>query len=587
MVENSKLAFIGRDYLPVWDSKGRLGVNLQGGQPLLLDYGRKEHTFIVAKSGGGKSYLAGVIAESLIETQQNYATVIIDPMGIFATLDKPNPGPEVKEWNAQTPDAIRPHRLTRFKIWVPEGDKHKFAGAYHRTFSLPASAFSDENLCAAFDFDIFDPQVNLYRHAQNKLIERGESYDLDDIVRYIGECDDYQRGTIDALTARLRALHEMGIISKNGIAINEMVRDGEVAIFNLSRSTPHAARVLINFFAEQLLILRKEAAGVVIDARAKQIRVPKPATYVPPTQLVIDEAHNYFPKNPILIRAVKEGRNVALMITAISQSPDLPDDMFANTTNLFVGPMVFDKDIARVQSMMPIHKTPLQMRDQAKELSTGCFWYYNFDKKVERRIRVRPRFTLHPASTELGNEMEVFQDGTNSSVHEPATEAVKISRAEPDPVSSPVVEVPQVGSHLGSTSEPETVTPKRKRLAPIALSIAPRPGPSFTKICRDDEGYETNQIRPLVLKGRGMVGEVQIVRIMKKRLEDLPADFVTYSTQQSTVDEGIKFLNSFHEDDPAPAGHIWTILICAWHRGNLVQPYTYADLKTGAAKQGA
>jgi len=413
----NKKAFIGREYKPVWDPKKKeiVRLNLSTQDPLFLDFTRKQHTFIVARSGGGKSYLAGVYAEELSRRVENYGVVMLDPMGIFATMNHANPeGDEFAAWNAETRDNLAGSPMA-CQVWVPEGDAKHFQGLGERfrTFALEAPEFSAGTLCYAFDMKILDPQVNLYRKAQEHLLKtRGGTYTLEELielVRLSGAEDHFQPQTVEALVTKLEALHELGIISREGIPINEAVREGRVSVFDLSMSGSYTAKIIVNFFAEKLLWVRKRVTRLVTRARVTETQVEKPAWYIPPVQLVIDEAHNYLPRNHVLQKCIKEGRNCGVMITAISQSPDLTRDLYANITHLFVGAQVFDGDIAAVKAMIPVERSPKEFRKQIKSLTTGCFWYYNIDKKIEKRVRVRPRYTLHPASTELTDERKFFR----------------------------------------------------------------------------------------------------------------------------------------------------------------------------------
>jgi len=64
------------------------------GAPLYLDLDSPHAALIVGKRGYGKSYTLGVIAESLSRAQ-GVAPVIVDPMGVFPTLDRPSEGAPV------------------------------------------------------------------------------------------------------------------------------------------------------------------------------------------------------------------------------------------------------------------------------------------------------------------------------------------------------------------------------------------------------------------------------------------------------------------------------------------------------------
>lgn len=399
---------IARDTTPRYDADRNKTDTL--GHPLVMDFSRKEHTYIIAKSGSGKSYAAGVLSEEMVPPDANYAAVIIDPLGIFGTLGLPNDGDEVDAWNKEVGRTeIVPAGLENYKVWIPAGDQDAFEPEmYHQTFALGPSQITYGTLCYAFDLDPLEPQINLYRKAQRMMYKRDPEYSFGDlymVIREEGRDLGFQTQTIDALTSKMDALAELNIVARRGwgVDLHDMIRPGQVIVFDLSMSSSYTAKIVLNFFTEKLLTLRKLITKRLCHAKRAGEKVTIPY-YIPPVQLIIDEAHNYFPRNPTLKRFVKEGRNVGCMLTAISQSPDLTRDVYANIVHLFVGQLVFEDDINRVRAMLPVAKSPREFQREVKSLDVGNFLYYNIDTKTERKVRIRPRRTLHPAKTEIEDE---------------------------------------------------------------------------------------------------------------------------------------------------------------------------------------
>lgn len=421
-------AYIGRTFTPIHDHKTkRTRFQLDANGRVEIDFNRKQHSFIIAKSGGGKSYLAGVYAEELVRVMENYAVVILDPMGIFSTLNMPNSNrEELESWNGQVPGDVDASPVRRCTVWVPAGDASQFLpGTFDKTFAMRAHEFSHGTLCYAFDLDPLEPQVNLYRKCQNGLLKCGErTYTLGRLIEYIRERGHelgFQTQTVEALVTKLDALLELGIIAANGPAIHEIIRDGEVAVFDLSLSSTYTAKILVNFFAERLLLLRRQITRMVTEAKVRETQINKPEWYIPPVQFVLDEAHNFIPHSLVLKKCIKEGRNCGFMMTAISQSPDLTRDVYTNISHVFVGPLVYDEDIASVKAMLPVSQSPKEFKSRVHALTTGTFLYYNIDEKTETLLRVRPRSTLHPASTELRDERKYFKIKSPACETQPST----------------------------------------------------------------------------------------------------------------------------------------------------------------------
>jgi len=411
----SPQAFIGRPFKPAYDHTNKvLKCQLDKLSPVLIDYSKKQHTFIIAKSGGGKSYLAGVVAEELARVMSNYCTLLIDPMGIFSTLKMANTNRvELDAWDAQCPDEVIPQAVAGCTIWVPAGDVGQFLpGTFDKAFSLKAREFSQGTLCFAFDLEVLEPQAILYKKCQSLLLKARGDYSLGELVASIhehGHGFGFQPQTVESLCTKLGALEEIGIVRDDAPEIHDVIREHSVAVLDLSQSSSYTARIVVNFLAEKLLALRRQITRMVLRAKTSEVLVDKPAWYIPPVQLVLDEAHNYLQRNPVLRKVIKEGRNCALMMTAISQSPDLTRDVYANITHVFVGPLVYEDDIQAVRAMLPIETSPKEFKQKVHNLTTGTFLYYNVDDKTEKLIKVRPRRTLHPASTDLKDERKYFK----------------------------------------------------------------------------------------------------------------------------------------------------------------------------------
>jgi hypothetical protein len=521
---NGNMAYIGRPFVPVWDSKAQkvTRYELDKFSPLLIDFSRKQHTFIVAKSGGGKSYLAGVYAEELVRVMENYAVVMLDPMGIFSTLNLSNNNTqELDGWNAQIPGDVVPGPVGRCTIWVPSGDADKFIpGTFDKKFALKAPELSYGTLCYAFDLDPLEPQVNLYRKSQAALSKTNSHYTLGNLIAFVKDQGNgpemgFQKQTVEALTTKLDALHELGIIASDAPEFSDMVREREVAVFDLSLSSTYTAKILVNFFAEKLLLLRKRITRMVTEAKVRETQIDKPSWYIPPVQFVLDEAHNYLPGNPVLKKCIKEGRNCALMLTAISQSPDLTRDVYANITHLFIGPLVYDDDIQAVRAMLPIDKDLKTFRKDVRSLSSGSFLYYNIDEKIEKCIRVRPRKTLHPASTDLQDERKYF----------------KRNGCSPEPIIFGE-DCPKLHDN------------------------------SFTLITHHGEGYELDQVYAVMLEG-GQLGKARVVNKFMKILALIPDDFLLQDTGAKTRAAAIAKLND-HSRTPIREDEELAIMRLKW-----------------------
>ena len=421
MDNRASMGIIGAEYTKKWVNKTDFTFILNPGKPLLIDFNRKEHMLIIAKSGSGKTYLMGVLAEEITRAVSNTGAIMLDMMGVLSTLRIQNDDHALLHaWNSyMILHNIRAAALSNVEIWVPIGDAKEFEpDQYDRTFSLKATDLSYGTLCYCFKMDTLDPQTNLFRKIKRIVKQETPDYTIYDLINGIFDHREdlgFKVQTAEALRTKLDALIELRLISNDGVCLSEMVREGKIVVLDLSMSEPYTAKIIVNFLAEQLLKTRKKMQRKVLTAKIKKRLINRPEKYIPPVHLLIDEAHRFFPSK-ILKTFVKEGRNCGCKLTAISQSPDLDRSVYANITHLFIGQLTFKDDLGRVLNIIPVEREPKPFRAEVKELDVGNFLYYDLHKKIEKKIRVRPRKSMHPADTEMIDERKHFIPIQQSSV---------------------------------------------------------------------------------------------------------------------------------------------------------------------------
>lgn len=421
MHDKRKLAYIGRGFHKKYDTNKKFnGYRLEQDNPLEIDLWQKKQVAVFGKTGSGKSYLAGVLVEEIIQTIENFAVVILDPMGIFWTLDSPNTKKEeYSDWNKQLRgEDIKPRGFSNQEVWIPAGEVKKFhRDLYDRVFAIKARQLTADMLCYAFDMKITDPQMTLFQKVKEFVAEENEIYSLEDLIERIiqdGEQLHYRSASVEALVCKLEALREIGLISnKYAVNLKEMIQPNKIAILDLSRSGSETSKIIVEFFAENLLEGRKEHTRTLKQAVKENRKIPKPRDYICPTMLIVDEAHRYMTESEKLQKAYKEGRHVGFLVTAISQGVDLTKEVYSNIKHLFVGQMTYDDDIRAIKKMLSVYKTPKELGTELRSLNKGNFYYYNLDTQESRKILVRPRLTYHPADSELYDESKYFIDENN------------------------------------------------------------------------------------------------------------------------------------------------------------------------------
>lgn len=376
-----------------------------------------EHIGIFAKSSGGKSYGALVLLEESILVPHNiFSTIFIDPLGNSSTMRIPNRTGEIDVWNnLLNRNEISPKGMgEKVKFIIPADSIKKFDKLmYDATFSIATKNLTVELFCYAFGLKPLDAQASLYGKVKKQMDGEyeGNDYSLEEFLEQIRSVD-YHPSTKDALIRKLEALENLNFITKSAPEVYDIVKPNQALIFNLSMSSRYTNRLIVNFFAQQLMEHRNlinskiNLAKIKIELEEKEWRQYND-WYLPPVRLIIDEAHEFLPRNPVLQTFIKLGRNIGCLMGFISQRADLEKDNYANMGHLFIGPMRFDEDISTLRALTGTERSHDNFKKLVKQQTNGCFLYHNLNSLYsEKLIRIRPRYSLHPASNQAENELK-------------------------------------------------------------------------------------------------------------------------------------------------------------------------------------
>ena len=246
----------------------------------------QKHLAILAMSGAGKSHLASVLIEELLERKKEHgriATVIIDIHGEYVGF-KLDDKFGVKTTLIEGSEIAFPVRkLTSEMVeeWMP-------------TISIP--------------------QRELLRHAIHELKKTEGVYGLKEIVEYINNSDvakDEVKRTLKRALAELKRHRFLSANKETPSLIND-VKPGEVLILDFSSiDNLRKKQILVSLVARRLFKLRKKEK-------------------IPPFLLLIEEAHNFAREKAeaheaisrsIIETIAREGRKFGASLCLISQRP--------------------------------------------------------------------------------------------------------------------------------------------------------------------------------------------------------------------------------------------------------------------------
>lgn len=271
------------------------------------------HLAILASTGSGKSYTAGVIVEELMRPFNRAAVLIVDPHGEYSTLESIHGEdafagddgyrPEVRIF---TPDRIKVRfsSLTEadIKYLLPEGTSDKMRHILSQAFRALVSARKKG--------------ARLYGY-----------YDLRDAVlaqRHDGEGNDGSgnSSSVEGLLWRLDSRFDRpgGIFhDADHIPLNELFRPGRCTVLEMSDIEQAEQQVIV------ATLLRRANKARVMTVRGEAKGVEDVLDY--PVFTLVEEAHRFAPAGAsvvstnILKQILSEGRKFGVGIGLITQRP--------------------------------------------------------------------------------------------------------------------------------------------------------------------------------------------------------------------------------------------------------------------------
>ncbi len=408
--------------------------------------------FVAGARGSGKSYTLGVFVEELAEKNPYVGVVVIDPVGIFWSMKLPNR--QKDEIRALSAWGLAPRGYENVKVFVPVGAVNDVPeGTYDAVFSLKPSMLTIEDWALTFGVDRFSPSGMLLEKVIEAVRdEKGDDYSLEDIIEKLESWEElrdkekgFKRETIRAMLSRFYAARSWGIFSDNGTPLNEISKPGVVSVIDVSFLEENVGALVIGVLARRILqarkiATRKEAARILnVDSRGRS------ESDIPPTWLVIDEAHILIPsggrKTPAtdaLIEYVKQGRRPGCSLLFATQQPAAIDSRVLSQLDiLFVHKLVFTDDVKAVEKRMPTVLPKEYQGVFVKRLPIGVAIVGDRADTTSRAflLRVRPRKSQHE-----GREIAVdMASPSPSSSPEPASEHSTELEATSAPVSAPAL----------------------------------------------------------------------------------------------------------------------------------------------------
>ncbi|MBD0370341.1 MAG: ATP-binding protein [Pyrinomonadaceae bacterium] len=351
------------------------------------------HLAILASTGAGKSYTAGVLVEELMRPHNRAAVLIVDPHGEYDTLTSIE-GDE------------------RFR--APDGYQAEVKIFTHDRIKVRVSSLTEADIKYLLPEGTSDKMLHYLSQAYRKLTagERGERglwgyQDLRDMVTAEKYGDDDGRGgssgnigSIDALLWRLdnRFDRPDSIFSDHEhIPLAELFKPGRCTVLQLSDIEQNEQQVVV------ATLLRRVNKARVLTVRHEA--EPTSDNYLPyPVFTLLEEAHRFAPAGQtvvstnILKQILSEGRKFGVGIGLITQRPGkLDQDVLSQCMTQVIMRIVNPIDQDTVAKS--VEGAGRQLLDELPALTKGQAVISGVGVNTPVMCRVRPRITRHGGET--------------------------------------------------------------------------------------------------------------------------------------------------------------------------------------------
>jgi hypothetical protein len=246
----------------------------------------QKHLAILAMSGSGKSYLAGVLMEELLERKENLskiAIIVIDNHGEYTGFE---------------------NSIYKDKTTVIDGTKIKIGLKNLSSSKLFEWSSSSKSARRIINNQLKDLKI--------KAKKSGESFSLRDLSDAIASDESIKENVRAPLLGSIDELESFRLISKTDTIKSSLVKPANLIVFDLSKiDDSRKKQMIVSHYAHKFFHKRKKGK-------------------IPPFLLVVEEAHNFCPERmdktnalsrPIINTIAREGRKFGASLCLISQRP--------------------------------------------------------------------------------------------------------------------------------------------------------------------------------------------------------------------------------------------------------------------------
>ncbi len=347
------------------------------------------HLAIIASTGAGKSYLASVIIEELMQPRNKACILIVDPHGEYGTLDQIANEPQFSEPGS----GQRAGYQANVRVYKPEQVKVRL------------STLNMGDMRSLLP-EMTEKQQYLLSRALRKVQEtkRGTPWGVADLKQAIKSVskqknDDDGDGsddssTVHALTWRVeqRFEHSFTFDDTQHLDLSEIFKPGQCTVLQLNEIDERDQQVIVATLLRRLNHAR-------MSTERGQVHTGE--SYLPyPVFVLIEEAHHFAPggtevvSTSILKQVLAEGRKFGIGVGLISQRPGKLDaDVLSQCQTQCIMRIVNEIDQKSVAAA--IEGVGRDLLDNLPALSKGQVIVAGAGVNTPVICRVRTRITKH------------------------------------------------------------------------------------------------------------------------------------------------------------------------------------------------
>ena len=361
-----------------------------GAVPIILDAAgfTSTHLAIIASTGSGKSYLAGVILEELMRPHNRAAVLVIDPHGEYDTLDQIQGHPDF------TADGYRPEvRIVRpgdVKVRVSSlelGDlRYLLPNLSERMHALLGRAYNRVRRRYGAD-----------KWTAGQLLVEIRSGLTDRPVTDPDDADIEEDPTVGALVWRVNTtLIESRLFDDHtNLPLQDLLRPGRLTVLQLNEIAEREQQIIVATLLRRIMRARMDTERGLARAGVEN-HLPYPAF------VLVEEAHNYAPANAdiittqVLKQVLSEGRKFGVAMGLISQRPGrLDSDVLSQCMTQCIMRIVNPVDQARVAES--VESVGRDLIAELPALTKGQVIVTGASVNTPVLVRVRRRISPHGA----------------------------------------------------------------------------------------------------------------------------------------------------------------------------------------------